>query len=316
MDISGTSAKPSAPHPSHAVTQAAFDTPPVKLSLDELALKVARTELGSMASVVHRILSIVRDQKSDAHQLMHVVEMDPVLAAKLLKRVNSAMSGLTKRISSIQQAIIMLGFNAVKELTLSLQIANVFAAGTGSPWYSRKALWKHSLAVAIMAKLIYRRQFRERGDDIYSISLLHDIGIIAEDEVMPQLFSRMLDTATATSSILVAEDQVFGYSHDAVAATLCPAWKFPQEMSDIISAHHTPPDPAGTHFRAAGTLFLADYYCHAANYGFDFSVATINKAPVEEVGTALGLTAESIALIAADVKTQIDTMEADGALFE
>jgi putative nucleotidyltransferase with HDIG domain len=203
----------------------------------------------------------------------------------------------------------------VKEMALNLRVAKVFSQGVNSPWYSRKALWKHSLAVAVMSKMIYRREFKERGDNIYTIGLLHDIGIIAEDELMPQAFSEMLDHAKAMSSIIGAEKNVFGYGHDTVMEKLCTLWKFPKEMSDITGKHHTPPKSNSPNFRPAATLFISDYYCHAASLGFEFTASNV-KEQVDDIITALGLKGESLDLILSDVIAQLNDMEAAGELFD
>jgi len=282
--------------------------------LDELIRAVARSELGSISNVVNKLLSMLRDQRTNAAALMQVIEADPVLAARLLRRVNSAAYGLTRPISSIQESIVMVGFNGVKELALNMKIAKIFERGLQSTLYSRKMLWKHSLAVAMTAKMIYRREFKERGDDIYSIGLIHDIGIVAEEEIMPHAFAAMLDKTSRTVPINAAEADTFGYDHQLIGSRLCTAWKLPQDMSDVIGRHHSLPDTTKPSAKLAMVIFVADHYCHASGLGFEYSIARTQEDTDKICGT-LNLQQKSIELMLADVKKEIEELEASGGLF-
>jgi hypothetical protein len=110
----------------------------------------------------------MRNPNASANELRRVIEVDPPLSARILRRANSASSGLKRSICSIQEAIVLLGFNTVRELAFSLKVAKIFSGGEGRRAELRKRLWKHSLAVALCAKQLYRLEFKERGEGIYS----------------------------------------------------------------------------------------------------------------------------------------------------
>ncbi len=285
-----------------------------KYDLNELIRTVAKTELGSISNVVNKLLSMLRDQSTNAAALMQVIEADPVLAAKLLRRVNSASYGLNRSISSIQESIVMVGFNGVKELALNMKVAKIFERGMQSVRYSRKALWKHSLAVALLSKMIYRREFKERGDDIYSIGLIHDIGIVAEEEVMPQAFSVMLDKTSSSMPITAAEAETFGYDHQLIGARLCTAWKLPQDMTDVIGRHHSLPDASKPTAKLSMALFIADHYCHASGLGFEYSI-TKTQEDADKICASLNIQQKSMEVMLADIKKEIAELESTGGLF-
>ena len=118
----------------------------------------------------------------------NIIEVDPPLTAKLLKLANSAFYGYPKTIGEVQEAIVCIGFEAVKELALSQKICELFKKNDLINNYSRISLWKHSLAVAVFSKLLYRREFAKSGENIYVAGLLHDIGHIIMDQFLHDKF--------------------------------------------------------------------------------------------------------------------------------
>ena len=135
----------------------------LKLILD----LVNKSDISSIKQIVSDILRVIRDEDSSAKDLKDIIERDPPLCARLLKLANSAHYGYAKTISDIQEAIVCIGFDAVKELALNQKVCELFKQENTRHGYSRWQLWQHSSAVAVTSKLIYRREFRERGDDIY-----------------------------------------------------------------------------------------------------------------------------------------------------
>ena len=198
----------------------------------DLVSLASRSDIASIGTVVSRIMSIIRNPNSSASELRQVIEIDPPLSARLLRRSNSAAIGVKRNITSIHESIVLLGFNSVREIAMSLKVANLFGGGEGERSKARKMLWKHSLAVALCCKHLYRREFKERGDEIYTAALLHDIGVIVEDQFAWEFLSEALASLTAeggAKSLREAEMAIFGFDHAELGCALVATWRIPDD---------------------------------------------------------------------------------------
>ena len=158
--------------------------------LNQIVRLVNESDISSIKNVVSGIIKIINNPNSTVSDLKHLIEIDAPLSSKVLKIANSAFYYRGRRVSDIKQAIIWIGYDSIKELALSQKVCNIFKKNPSVNGYSRAALWKHCIAVALFSKLVFRREFGERGDNIYAAGLLHDIGIIAEDQFFQQMPTR------------------------------------------------------------------------------------------------------------------------------
>ncbi len=286
---------------------------------DELISKAAYSELASIGVVVNKIVETVRNPHSSATQLKEMIEIDPPLSAKVLRRANSAFYGIKRNITSIREAIVFLGFNTVREIALNLKVLKFFEDNKAYYSYSRKNMWVHSLAVALFCKFLYRREFRDPGDYIYSAGLLHDIGIIAEEQFTGEYFQVMLkklnEEQAQYPTIVLAEKAVFGFTHADIGRRLTSVWNIPDDLTKAIGSHHEPftCDPA--HYRHAASIFIADYTCRKRGFGLPEPVAPDEEASLKKCLESLKLIPESIDVIFEDVKSEIESLEARGELY-
>lgn len=284
-------------------------------SIEELCAKVAKTELSSISAVVQKILGIIRDPNASVIKLKEVIEVDPPLSAKMLRRANSAFYGIGRQVTNIQESIVYLGFNTIREMAFSLKVSEFFLSGGTFLDYSRKALWKHSLAVALCAKNIYRSEFREDGNDIYSIALLHDLGIIAEEQTIPDAFVRLLELKAEQGVYnLNTETSLLNYDHAKIAQKLLAFWGFPSLFSELAGGHHNPfiaPTPIA---RAAMVLFIADQACERAGLGHDCFSPNESLRYTRALGL-VDLKEKAVALLVEEVMEELRQMEAEGELF-
>jgi len=284
-------------------------------TLDELVKIVSNSDIASISTVVQRILQIIRHPNSSALQLKEIIEIDPPLSAKVLRQANSAFYGIGRSVTSIQEAIIYLGFNCIREMAFSLKVSEFFSKGAPTPGYSRKQLWKHSLAVALCAKGIYRGEFREEGDDIYSAALLHDLGIIVEEQMLNAPFLQILAGLQEKGAYSTAAEQAaLGYNHMEIGERLLRAWNFPLEFVTTIGAHHNPFAVAKDYLRPAVTLFIADVACEQQQIGHD-CFAPNERLRHRRALELLDLTPKAVEIIVTDVRQEIEQMDKDGELF-
>ena len=285
-----------------------------KILLKNLVQRAACSELASIGSIVAQIMEIIRNPEANAVDLKNTIEIDPPLCAKVLRRANSAQYGLRRVISSIQESIVMLGFNTVRELALNLKVSGVFQDETIHFGYSRKGLWKHSLATAMIAKNIYRREFSEKGDEIYSIGLLHDIGIIVFDQYDHDLFLQIAESAQAQNkSYRDVEKELTGFDHSIIARELTRSWKLPAALVQAIACHEEPRRCDVIHRKLAMTVFVADYLSQFHELGF-VNCPDLDAATFLECTEKLRLDPIGLDIIVEDVEKELELLENLGEL--
>ena len=285
------------------------------LSINELVAKVSQSEIASINTVVQKLLEIIRNPNSSAMDLKKEIEVDPPLSAKLLRRANSAYFGVKRKISSIQEAIIFIGFNTVKEMAYSVKVGEFFSKSEEIGGYSRKRLWEHSVAVALLAKNIYRREFLVEGNEIYSLALLHDLGMIVEEQFLPNEFATVIDTVGKgnPTCALDVEQAVLGYTHCAIARRLMESWNFPRETVVPISFHHNPFFADQQLSTSPLTLFVAEQLCARQGLGMDPFIM-IDDNGLAKALEMLKLNPKSVEIIAKDVVAEVGKMQEHGAL--
>jgi putative nucleotidyltransferase with HDIG domain len=217
-----------------------------------------------------------------------------------------------RKISDIQEAIIWVGFDTVKELALSQKVCEIFNSDETFYGYSRNALWKHSLAVALFSKMIYRREFGERGENIYAAGLLHDIGLITEDQFQQDDFQMVLSKSKNEGiNVPRAERELFGFDHTEVGKALCDDWQIPESLSTAIGNHHDPSGIYMQHARMTETLYVADQYCQKNEIGYGDSTFEDTESFRRSL-KRLGMEHHALDLLIEDVLAEILKMEEQG----
>ncbi|MCP4727925.1 MAG: HDOD domain-containing protein [bacterium] len=245
------------------------------VEIKNLIEKVNSSKISSIKQTLTEVINIINDPDSSAKVLKDVIEKDPPLSAKLLKLSNSAFYSYPKDIRGVQEAIVLIGFSAVKELALSQKVCELFKSDVSINGYSRNGLWKHCNAVAILAKLIYRREFSESGENAFMAGLLHDIGIIVEDQFMQDQFKDcVLGSEDGEEDLYQREQGNFGFDHTQIGAALAKTWRFPDELIISIGGHHDPGEIEKPYRELALTLFVADHVCQSVNLGYCDSLYT------------------------------------------
>jgi len=286
-----------------------------KAGLAELVRKVDRSDVASIKQVVAKLVETINDPASGAKELKEVIEKDPPLSARLLKRANSSYYGFRRKIHAIQDAIVCIGFNAVKELAMSQKVSEVFQGGASCQSYSRPALWEHSLSVALCSKFIYTREFGQSGENIYTAGLLHDFGIIAEEQFARTDFRLALELSEKQRQNLPdAEKKGFGFNHTDVGRAIADTWDFPYELVNAIGSHHDPEKVEGDSKRFVLTLYVSDYICQRHAIGYCDAPFKADERLYYNCLKELGIKGTAMNLIVEDVQKDIADLKSAGWL--
>jgi putative nucleotidyltransferase with HDIG domain len=226
-------------------------------------------DLPPMPKVMLKIQKLVVDPNSDAEEVAAYIETDQALAAKVLKMANSPYYGMSGKVSSIQHAAVILGFKIIGELTTMAGFSQLMGKTLPGYGYKSDELWKHSLAVALAAKIIAEKINPDLSGEALTAGLIHDIGkLILDPYVLGKRdqFDKLVEDENQT--FLFAEKQILGYDHAEIAAKICTHWKFPESLALAIKYHHNP--SLSSQIEMAFILHLADYIAVLSGSGYDF----------------------------------------------
>jgi putative nucleotidyltransferase with HDIG domain len=283
-----------------------------QIPLDELLNKVNSSDISTIKSVVTSIIRIINDPDSTARDIEEIIQVDPPLTARVLKVANSVYYSPQNKISEIDQAVIWLGFNTLKELVLSQKVCEIFKRNEVYDGYSRPLLWRHCFAVALMGKMIYRREYGERGENAYVAGLLHDIGIIAVDQFLQHDFKKVIKISNEKAlNILEAEDSVWGFNHQDVGLGIADNWRLPEEYVMAIGFHHKPDQVVEKFSRITCTLYVANYFCQSQKIGYGDEPYP-NEELYKSCMKKLNLNPIALDLIAKNMQNEIRKMEEIG----
>lgn len=224
-------------------------------------------DLPTLPQVVSRILGLIDDPTSNVKDINEVMSKDPALVAKILKVVNSAFYGLPNRVSSITQAIVILGFNTVKSLAISASVLDMF--GTGEEHFSYEEFWAHSVGCATVAQTIAGQQPGADRDTAFVLGLTHDVGKLILDQYAPVEFQQILAIARERECpFCEAEQDVLETSHSEIAYWLAQKWQLADDLALAMKHHHSideAPDPVSR--QLAAICAFANYVCRLKQYG-------------------------------------------------
>lgn len=203
-------------------------------------LAAAVEKMPAFPKSVQRILELTRDINCDPRELVQIIEKDPVMTMKLLRILNSAYFSFSKQITSVNQSVVYLGLNTVKNLALSFAAMGTMPRQNAAGFDVERYLL-HSLTTASLARTLCQRFGRDDTDpgDCYIAGLLHDFGKVVFAQFLADEFRRALAlSAEQSMPLYLAEREVFGTDHTVVGGMLVEKWQFPDRLEDTIRNHH------------------------------------------------------------------------------
>ncbi|MEM8739056.1 MAG: HDOD domain-containing protein [Planctomycetota bacterium] len=298
----------------------------------ELILRQIDT-LPTLPAVATKLLSLTADNDSNAKQVTALIQSDPALTARVLSLCKTADKGVRHDVLTIDRAVVLLGFTTIRNAVLSIKVLEVFggtvdgdldqpAAGgrlsAGSnprdpdapapAGLDRKGFWLHSLAVALTAQAIAQahRDPALRPDEAFVCGLLHDLGKLALDHVLPRSYARIVALADLHhTDIAQAERKIIGLDHHTAGKRLAEQWALPLKLQDAIWLHGSPLDslPQIEHRRLVGLTHLADAVVRDRHVGYS---GNHPPADLRQLTEKLGLSLDKVQASTADLFPQLE----------
>ncbi len=227
-------------------------------------------EMSALSPAAMKIISLSNDMRTEPSDLVDAISMDPMLMAKVLKLVNSAYFGSAGGIASLSRAVILLGFNTIKNIALSVAVSASINVRDTFKWYNNEQFWEHSLACALLSKSIATKTGVPplQLEEYFVSGLLHDIGKVVLIKKYESDCEEIFDPDFEPSkSVPEKEKERFGISHDKLGEMISSKWKFPESLSSGIGFHHNPSQAPEEHTKIATVVRISDITVHRLKIG-------------------------------------------------
>lgn len=217
--------------------------------------------LPTLPDILKRLLVVIENPNVSLNEISNFILSDPVLTSKILKVVNSPIYGFPGRISSINQALMLLGLNVVKGMLFGVSVFDVMQK-------TMIGLWEHSLSCAVTARIIAKKKNFNEPEEVSIAALLHDIGKVVLGLKFPEGYGDALkDAENKGVFIFDSEKSYFGITHANAGSWIAQKWNFPSKLIDVIQYHHTPKLSKNAVLHTA-IVHLSDIIVKARGIGF------------------------------------------------
>lgn len=196
-------------------------------------------DLPTLPSVYFKVDKLLKDKQASIENVARIIEIDPAMSSSILRLINSAFYGLHTKSNSISHAVMILGFNAVKNAIVSVAILDTLSIKDRYQNFNIADFWRHSVSVAVMGKQLAERSCLAAPDDAFMAGLLHDTGKIIMIKYFKEDFGKVWQTMQNTKcSFYDAEQEVASIDHVQIGAYLARKWQLPEHIIEAIASHH------------------------------------------------------------------------------
>ncbi len=230
----------------------------------ELILKKVNT-LSPIPKILSEVLQLLNDINTSPHILSKAISKDQSVVLKILTIANSPFYGLTKRVSSIEFAIMILGYDEIRNIVSALSLMESMK-NKSDQYLDQKVFWLHSYLTATIAKKLSMDIGLEKSSEAFIAGLLHDLGISVIHRFMHSDFVTIHDLVKNGTSYQDAEISVLGMTHGEIGESLLKYWNIPDMISEIVRNHHAPQLSQNTHVLTS-VIHLADYMTQMLKMG-------------------------------------------------
>lgn len=198
-------------------------------------------DMPTIPRIAVHVAKLVDNPNASARQVATALASDQVLTARVLRMANSAFYGAPRRISTVTDAIVLLGMRTIRNMAMAVSCFDVLDRELQCYAMRRGDMWRHAFCVGYAAQLLAKRTHYLATEEAFVAGLMHDIGKVIVSLSFADDFNRVLEIAASNDlPFYLAEQQVLGFDHAEVGARVCENWKLPQQLVETIRYHHRP----------------------------------------------------------------------------
>lgn len=219
----------------------------------------------TLPHVVTKLSQLIADNTTTMRDFEEVIKMDPTLVVRLLRLVNSPYYGLSQHIDSIGRAVALVGMKNLYTIAVTDALKHLFEESATPSIFSRQKLWLHCAAVGICSQMLAERLFGIKGDDAYLCGILHDFGLIVEEQAAEEAFLQICQAYRESGSLPQREQAVLNTDHSEIGYLITSQWGISLPIRTAIRDHHRLEhdiDPTSL----TGILQLAEYLTGQLGY--------------------------------------------------
>lgn len=225
-------------------------------------------ELPCLSPAVQEIITLANDLSASPKDLLDIIRTDPVLTAKILKLVNSAYFSLNSEVASLNRAIVLLGFNTIKNVAISAELVKLTERSPNNPYFNYRSLWEHMLGVGAVGKFIAKEMGKTRNhlEEFFIAGLIHDLGDFLLMRFLPEEFHKIRQQAFKDEvAVRECSRDVLGFSSSDVGAELADHWKLQGHLKRVICSMEKVDEMEDPLDRV---IFVADHFCRKNRVGY------------------------------------------------
>jgi HD-like signal output (HDOD) protein len=243
-------------------------------------------DLPPLPHVASQAIALVENPDTTASKLINLLGTDPALAARVLKIANSAMFSSQRQITTLNQAILLIGFKALRGIIVAASLRQL----NRRFGKLEKMIWENSLATAMASHIIARQLRKPYADEAFLLGLLHDLGKLVLVRQIPEDYKKVVDKSHKEGRIFAeVEQEILGFAHPLIGALVARKWNFSPETCQVILNHH---DKLSGRLdkdveEKTSIVILANFIAHSLNYGHNEGYPDLSvqlKAASDAVG--------------------------------
>ncbi|MCC6221839.1 MAG: HDOD domain-containing protein [Deltaproteobacteria bacterium] len=191
-------------------------------------------DLPPLPQVAAKAIQLVENPDTSAQQITTVLSSDTALAARVLKIANSAMFSRQREITTLSQAVMVIGFKALKGIIVAATLRQL----NRKNGKLEQLVWQNSMCTAMGAHVVAQRLRKPYVDELFLLGLLHDLGKLVLIRQAAEDFNKVIALAKEGKAFVEVEQELLGFSHPLIGALVAKKWNFPPEACQVILHHH------------------------------------------------------------------------------
>ncbi|MGC9325425.1 MAG: HDOD domain-containing protein [Desulfomonilia bacterium] len=221
-----------------------------------------------LPELADHVIRMALEEEVSVPKIAGLIEKDQSLTARILSLANSSYYKRSRAISTVRDAIVLIGIDAVRTLALGLSVVDMFPSVKDSP-LDHKQFWRHSMACALFAQAMMESVSQSLAPKAFCAGLLHDIGKMVLDRMDPDTYAQVISQAASDSRPLVdVEQDMLGTTHAEVGREVLSHWKLPRFYEEAVWSHHAPVQVIDEdQFLLSGIVHIANILTHMASIG-------------------------------------------------